>query len=294
MLRQHALVHVTIKLPTDAQGNKLVWPLDDPGATEVTLSRSTPTILNVAMTAPYQWDGRFATLQDQALGALVGHAQIQRSPNPRFLDDVAAFEQTQFSSFGAAAVSRAIAHGQPPPDPDPPLDALEAQGKALFQHHCVVCHGGPTQTQPDPAVSAFVAAAGAVFQDIFISQPLPPFAAGLPFGTPPPLPVRLWAVRVPNQPNPVVRPSTDPGKALISGSIGDFQAFEVPALFGVSRTAPYFHDNSAPALEDVVVHYQSLFLAFRRVIPPTVPFPFRPDVLADEDVPALLAYLRKI
>ena len=88
-LRTHALVRVFIKLPTDAQGQKLMWPVSDPSATIVSVWRSTPTVMNTAFTAPYQLDGRQPTLQAQALGALVGHSEIANEPKDRFLDDVA-------------------------------------------------------------------------------------------------------------------------------------------------------------------------------------------------------------
>jgi cytochrome c peroxidase len=133
-----------------------------------------------------------------------------------------------------------------------------------------------------------------LFQDIFVSRPPPPFAAGLPFPTAPPLPERLWAIRVPGQDEPLVLPSTDPGKLLISGRAEDFNQFEVPALFGVGKAAPYFHDNSAGTLEDVLLQYQSLFLAIRRVVPPEVPFPDRPDELLPEQIAPLVAYLKKL
>ncbi|HEY8076011.1 MAG TPA: hypothetical protein VIF62_17915, partial [Labilithrix sp.] len=283
LLRTYALVKVTIPLPVDADGNKLVWPLDDPNATSVTLSRSVPSIRNTAFTAPYQLDGRAPTLEAQALGALHAHAQSAHDPNAQALSDIAAFERSEFSSPGVAQLSNALATGQPPSDPDPPLNGFEAVGKSIFQGACAICHGGPTQNQPIPPLAGL--------QDIFVSKPLPPFAGGLPFPTSPPLPVRLWAVRVPGS-DPVVRPSTDPGKALITGSIADFQAFDVPALYGVSQTAPYFHDNSAATLTDVLRHYQALFDALRRVIPDGDPL--RPQRLPDEAFPPLLAYLQKI
>jgi cytochrome c peroxidase len=285
-LRKHALVRVIIRLPRDADGNKLVWPLDDPDADEVKLFRATPGVRNVALTAPYQYDGRFATLQEQASGALVVHAEIQHNPNPRFLDDVAAFQKTQFSSVGVKALAAALANGQPPPDPDPPLNDLETLGKALFQHHCTPCHGGPKQTTPIPGFE--------LLQDIFVSRPPPPFADGLPFPDAPPLPVRLWAIRIPGQSDPLVLPSTDPGKLLISGRAEDFNQFEVPALFGVGKTAPYFHDNRAATLEDVLLHYQSFFIAIRRIVPPEVPFPDRPDELLPEEIAPIVAYLKKL
>jgi cytochrome c peroxidase len=36
-------------------------------------------------------------------------------------------------------------------------------------------------------------------------------------------------------------------------------AFKIPPLWAVERTAPYFHDNSAKTLEDVMRHYRTFF-----------------------------------
>jgi hypothetical protein len=109
-LRTHALVRVFLKLPTDSQGQKLMWPVSDPSATIVSVWRSTPTVMNTAFTAPYQLDGRQPTLQDQALGALVGHSEIAREPKDRFLNDVAAFEKTLFSSPAVKLLASALEH----------------------------------------------------------------------------------------------------------------------------------------------------------------------------------------
>jgi cytochrome c peroxidase len=285
-LRQHALIHVFITLPTDADGQTLVWPVDDPEATEVGLWRSVPSVLNTAFTAPYQLDGRQPTLQAQALGALHDHSEITVEPKPRSLDDVAAFQQTQFSSPSVQRLAAALASGQPAPPTDPPLTGLERQGAALFEHHCATCHGGPTQTVPLPEF-------GPGIRDVFISKPVPPFAADLPF-TPSPLEPRLWAFRVPGQADPLVIPSTDPGQALLTGSPDDLNHFDIPALYGIAATAPYFHDNSAATLDEVVRQYQSLFTALRRVIPEFVPFPLRPDPITDDQILPLVAYLKKI
>lgn len=68
--------------------------------------------------------------------------------------------------------------------------------------------------------------------------------------------------------NPVVGPnfalqfySTDPGRAAITGSPYDFEAFDVPSLRGIGGTAPYFHNNSAKTLDDVVELYSDHFMA---------------------------------
>jgi hypothetical protein len=58
----------------------------------------------------------------------------------------------------------------------------------------------------------------------------------------------------------------DPGRALITGvgpkddpTFEHMNAFKISPLRGVRNTAPYFHDNSAKTLEDVVRHYALFF-----------------------------------
>jgi hypothetical protein len=81
----------------------------------------------------------------------------------------------------------------------------------------------------------------------------------------------------------------------------DWNKLDVPGLRGISLTAPYFHNNSAASLEDVVDHYIEFFKrvqvnAAPGVVPPIastdgVHFDRRP---IPEERPALLAYLRKL
>ena len=79
--------------------------------------------------------------------------------------------------------------------------------------------------------------------------------------------------------------------ALISGNLAQLNFFDIPSLYGISKTAPYFHDNSAATLEDVLRHYQSEFKAVNILAPPGAP---RPDPLPDEAIEPLAAYLKKI
>jgi cytochrome c peroxidase len=58
----------------------------------------------------------------------------------------------------------------------------------------------------------------------------------------------------------------DPGHALVTGvgpkddrNFEHMNAFKISPLRGVRNTAPYFHDNSAKTLEDVVRHYALFF-----------------------------------
>jgi hypothetical protein len=77
---------------------------------------------------------------------------------------------------------------------------------------------------------------------------------------------------------------------------------DVVQLRGISKTAPYFHNNSAATLEEVIDHYIALFAFVARRFPP----PSLPPVLSsnglvidrgfirEDERAALLAYLRKL
>jgi cytochrome c peroxidase len=91
----------------------------------------------------------------------------------------------------------------------------------------------------------------------------------------------------------------------VTGALREFGRFDVPSLFGIRSTAPYFHDNSAKTLEDVVRHYQALFevlthFANNNLFAPPVNGQgcAAPDcgfrLLPDDEVAGLLAYLRKL
>ena len=100
---------------------------------------------------------------------------------------------------------------------------------------------------------------------------------------------------------------SDPGRMLLTGypvpgGPGDIQHFDNPSLRGIARTAPYFHNNTAATLEDVLEHYKQFFkfVAIQQpaapllttkpgVVPPVHDRPF-----TDAEIPALLAYLRKL
>jgi cytochrome c peroxidase len=106
----------------------------------------------------------------------------------------------------------------------------------------------------------------------------------------------------------VRRPSSDPGRALLTGFVGgappfdDWNKFDVPGLRGIRRTAPYFHNNSAATLEEVVDHYIELFKFIKALSPPGLPPPLVAStdgvnfdrIPLPEERAALLAYLRKL
>ncbi|MEY4589823.1 MAG: hypothetical protein RL497_1899 [Pseudomonadota bacterium] len=68
--------------------------------------------------------------------------------------------------------------------------------------------------------------------------------------------------------NPIMGPNgalqlftTDPGRAIITGNPYDFEAFDIPTLRGISKSAPYWHNHISEKLEDVVELYSDHLLA---------------------------------
>jgi cytochrome c peroxidase len=282
--------------------------------------RAVPSVFNVKLTGPdtanpwprgpnntggYQLDGRRGTLQEQALGALIGHAQIQVAPSTQFLDDIASFERVLFSDHRVRALSDAVdAAIVPLPDPDPALTALEQQGKAVFIRACAQCHGGPGQSNAQAPVVRF--------HDISTQCPRPVDTVTPPrFAFAPCSPqlarnARTYEITQANGVK-IRRTSSDPGRALLSGFVGgpapadDWNKLDMPGLHGIRNTAPYFHNNSAATLEDVVDHYIEFFKRVKvnaapGVVPPAastdgVHFDRAPT---PEERAALVAYLKKL
>jgi cytochrome c peroxidase len=117
---------------------------------------------------------------------------------------------------------------------------------------------------------------------------------------------RTYEITLPNG-TKIRRTSSDPGRALLTGFVGgpapldDWNKFDVPGLRGISKTAPYFHNNSAATLEEVVDHYIEFFRRVKANNPtgPAPPVASTDGVNFDrqprpEERAALLAYLRKL
>jgi cytochrome c peroxidase len=317
-LRKNGLIRVVLPLPPNI---RLIDPATNQPSSETVADvwRAVPSVNDVKLTGPdgvnpwprgpnetggYQLDGRVATLQEQALGALVNHAQSQNPPPQQLLDDLASFQRVLFTNHRVRQVADAVAAGVVPVDPDPPLNDLEQQGKIVFERACAHCHGGAGQSTTQAPVVRF--------HDINTQCPRPvdtvvparfafaPCAARLERNA------RTYEITLANG-TKVRRTSSDPGRALLTGFVGgppptdDWNKFDVPGLRGIRNTAPYFHNNSAATLEEVVDHYIELFKRVRVVAAPNVvpPVASTDGVHFDrqptpEERAALLAYLRKL
>jgi cytochrome c peroxidase len=328
-LIDNGLVRVTMPLPSNV---KLVDPVthEPTNETSVDLFRAVMPVLNVAISGPdgalpvwppgaprvpingqdpngpnrqggYQHDARFATLQEQARGALLDHAQASSEPSLRMLDDLAAFQRTLFSSSSVEALSVAIDTGSATlPDPDGELTELEQQGKVVFNRACGQCHGSSAHPSTSTAETHFPRPI-VRYHNIFSACPRPAVDGFAPCAPRLERNARTYRVTLGNGTFQFVTTS-DPGRLLLTGQIADLGVMDVTQLHGISKTAPYFHNNSAATLVDVLDHYDAFFRRLARLNPP----PNLPPVLSSNGVvvdrgfvtaderPALLAYVGRL
>jgi len=287
-----------------------------PEIREVTVRRGIPTTLNPPALDPVlMLDGRQPTLQDQALGAITQHAQATRAVTPRELDLIANFQKTP--RFYSSAETLLFAFTGRTPELPAGRTASEKRGRTFFEDvppdftvtppnfkvgACAACHSGPMMNQTNQFLPVAVPP-GSRFQDVLVSA----FnVAGNPV-------IDFIFHNQPNDLDPATNQdgvadgnievsSPDPGRALITGRADDnfvqlptasfdhLNAFKISPLRGIRNTAPYFHDNSASTLEDVVEHYRKFFLV---VTDGDGPGPLQPlIVLTEQDKADIVAFMK--
>ena len=195
------------------------------------LGRHTPTIIDSAWSEPLFWDGRAATLEDQAKGPLAAPAEMNL-PHPevvRRVKSIADYRQRFATVFpgheididavamAIATYERTIVSALAPFDrwvegDDSAISPPAKRGFALFngKANCASCHSGWRFSDNG-------------FHDI-----------GLP--------------------------GDDVGRAKIIPGVPVLDhAFKTPTLRNIDSRAPYMHDGSLATLEDVIDHYDHGF-----------------------------------
>lgn len=191
------------------------------------LDRHSPTIVNAAWGAIFMWDGRLATLEEQALGPIqaAGEMNMPLDQLVARLNAIGEYKPLFDAAFPgegikpktlAAAIAtyeRTVVSERAPFDAwiegnEKAIPEEAKRGFALFngKAQCAACHEGWNFTNDG-------------FQDI-----------GLP--------------------------SKDIGRGeFMPGVIKMQHAFKTPGLREISRRSPFMHDGSLATLEDVVEHY---------------------------------------
>ncbi len=262
---------------------------DDPTARSVVVRRGISTTLNSPSLDPVlMLDGRQPSLEAQARGAILDHASGTRTPTAKELELIAVFERTR-QFFSSRDLFTFAWTGHQPTLPKG-RTAAEKRGRLFFEDVpftspdqkagvCAACHSGPMLNETNQFLPVPPMRRGGRFQSVLVSElneagnPVHDFVFRNADGTT----------------SHIVSP--DPGRALITGKSAGFEdpnAFKIPTLWGLAETAPYFHDNSAKTLEDVVRHYAKFF-----AIVSTPPGGSAPAlVLSEQDQADIVAYMK--
>jgi cytochrome c peroxidase len=260
-ISEHATIRIVRPLPPN------IRIAEDLSATSVVLLRGIPGTVNTpALDPALMYDLRARNLSDQALGAIHDHAQNTVEPTEEQLATIAEFQRTDKRFFSSDALHD-FSSGGPAPILPPGKSNSEKRGRLMFveseftpgstQGICAQCHSGPMLNQTSPFNTG--APPGARIANIGVSErnllnlPEYTFLIDDGFGDVqavrmPDLGIPLTNPRPPGVPPPFVR-----HPAFFAGF------FKIPTLWGVKKTAPYFHDNSAKTLEEVAAFYADMF-----------------------------------
>jgi cytochrome c peroxidase len=203
------------------------------GVKSMVLGRASPTVVNTGYNSIQMWDGRKATLEDQAIGPMLADVEMNADMGAIFkwlgtnegyksaFDKAYPGEGVNEKTFAKAlaAYERTIVSNNSPFDRWLKGDAnamtpQQVRGFRLFQDekkgNCAACHVGANFTDNG-------------FHNIGLAS----------YG----------------------KDNPDMGRFLIRPIAALKGAFKTPTLRDVELTAPYFHDGSAKTLEEVVEHY---------------------------------------
>lgn len=184
--------------------------------------RGSPHLLNIALTAPYGLSGEFPNLREFSVGAVKQHfpKTLNRVEGVDFRLPTPA-EQEAMEAFMLSIFS--------PQDQNFALERFvttnqQRRGSDLFfgTDKCSQCHNGPVLSTASPALGGG-------------NQNFNTGVVNLPINTTP--------------------DSNNPGGGALPQEAGGLREFSTPPLFGISQTAPFFHDSSVATLRDAVAFY---------------------------------------
>jgi hypothetical protein len=295
----HATILIERELPEG------VVLLDDPRTTSVVFARGVPSTLNTpALDPALMYDLRNADLQDQASGAIDRHAQATIPPTREQLDAIAAFQQSDERFFSSRELRAFAAGGLPPRLPEG-HSASQKRGREFFvdapwnpaskKGACAFCHSGPLLNTANQFTTAATGAPpGWRAFDILVSSrnlmqnPVHTFAVTDACNTTQIVSSPDPGIMITGVYNiPILARLLPPKESCILHPAFFANMFKTPQLFGVRRTAPYFHDNSAKTLEEVMEQYVFFFTS-------NIGFPITDSniLLTEQDIQDIIAFLR--
>ncbi|QDV69237.1 Cytochrome c551 peroxidase precursor [Rosistilla carotiformis] len=209
------------------------------GVDGLTGPRNAPTVWNSAFQASQFWDGRAATLEEQAKGPMVADVEMGMLAHDQVIGrikDIPAYIQEFQAVYGddsdvtiENAVDAIAAFERVLITPDAPLDrylarqkdamsSAQIRGMELFESTgCTECHSGPALNGWRPDSEAEFAPFPRIPDSDYVTQ------------------YELTA---------------DLGRSNASGDSADDHHFKTPTLRNITLTAPYFHNGRVNSLAE--------------------------------------------
>jgi cytochrome c peroxidase len=196
------------------------------GEGQKVLGRATPTILNTAFNHLQMWDGRFRSLEDQAMGPIGAQGEMNQNPDELVIELKAIPGYVEMFndaypgrgitkdtiSMAIASFERTIISSKAPFDrwiegDENAISGAAKRGFNLFEGkaHCAKCHSGYNFTDDG-------------FHNIGLK-------------------------------------SNDIGRFAVKAVNVTKGAFKTPTLRNIEQTAPYMHNGAYDTLEEVIEHY---------------------------------------
>ncbi|HEX2833383.1 MAG TPA: cytochrome c peroxidase [Thermoanaerobaculia bacterium] len=193
--------------------------------------RNTPTVLNAAHHLSQFWDGRAATLEEQARGPIVNPVEMAMP------DERAVAERLRTSPH----IDRALFRNAFPNDADPYTIDHAARAIAAFERTLVTTGRFDRFQTGDRHALTTTEKEGL---RLFLSTGCASCHNGPLLGANKFMKLGLI--------HPYDDNTTDLGRYEVTGQLADRYAFKVPSLRNVALTGPYFHDGSVRELPNAV------------------------------------------
>ena len=194
-----------------------------------TVSRNTPTLVNIGLHPYFMADGKFSTLEEQVLGPIEDHREFDMTAEEVIhrLKDLPRYKELSHAAYGEdlsiEIIQKALANFQriivsreskfdQYMEGELDLTQKEMEGWQLFKGtrlNCIQCHSDYNFTNYS-------------FEN-----------------------------------NGLYATYADEGRALVTKRKEDIGKFKVPTLRNIAITYPYMHDGSLSSLEQVIDHYAS-------------------------------------
>ena len=187
--------------------------------------RNSPTVINAAYAPAQFWDGRAKSLEEQALGPIENPIEMGRKLDAMSaeLSKLKGYEQQFKKVFGTGVTQEGVAQA---------IAAFERtilSGNSPYDHFKKGDQQALNEAQKR-GLELFESAGCATCHAPPIFSNGSYFNAGVGMD----------------------KEKPDEGRKVVTGNDRDLGKFRVPALREVANTWPYFHDGSAPKLEDAV------------------------------------------